>query len=557
MSVLDKKQASRYKKLAMVLTQYGFEDLIAASGLFNYLPVSYLEKHQALKQNLEHSTYERIRMVLEELGPTYIKFGQIFSNREDLLPKQLLEELTKLQDKVPARDSIDIRVLLEAEFEIDPNSYFQQIEEEPLAAASIAQVYRATLTNGEKVVFKVQRPDIKEVIEADIEIMKSLAKTLESYSATLQSFQPVNMVETFEESILEELDFTRELYNLERFAQNFEDEPYLHVPRAYKELSNRRIICMEYIEGIKISNVVALDGLGVDRKELAKVGVDLYLKQVLEFGFFHADPHPGNLFFLPDREQLCFIDFGMMGRILTSERELLEDLILYFVRKDTKKIISTVERIAIKCDIADRKKVEYELNKLLGEADSMKLQDIKLEEGIGKFKEILTENKVVLPHYLYMLMRALLIIDAIGLKLDPEYSLMSNVEPYITSIISRRFSPKRIFNKLVKRFEEIYDLVDNLPSDLKEILEKTKRGELKIKHEVHGLEEMRDTIQKASNRLVLAVIIAALSIGSSILVFANMPPKIYNVPFLGFVGFIISGLLSLRLAYSIFKSGKY
>lgn len=557
MSILEKKQASRYKKLAMVLTQYGFEDLLAASGLFQYLPTSYLEKHQALKSNLEHSTYERIRMVLEELGPTYVKFGQIFSNREDLLPKALLEELAKLQDKVPAKDTIDIKVLLETEFKINPNDYFLHIETEPLAAASMAQVYRGTLLNGEKVVFKVQRPDIKEIIEADIQIMKSLAKTLENYSTTLQSFQPVNMVETFEESILEELDFTRELANLERFATNFKNEPNLHVPYAYKELSNRRMICMEYIEGIKISNITKLDELGVDRKELAKIGVDLYLKQVIEFGFFHADPHPGNLFFLPEREQLCFIDFGMMGRILTSERELLEDLILYFVRKDTKKIIGTIEKIAIKCDIADRKKVEYEMTKLLGEADMMTLQDIKLDEGIGKFKEILTENKVILPHYLYMLMRALLIVDAIGLKLDPEYSLMSNVEPYITTIISRRFSPKRIFNKVVKRFEEVYDLVDNLPGDIKEILEKTKHGELKIKHEIHGLDDMRDTIQKASNRLVLAIIIAALSVGSSILVFANMPPKIYNVPFLGFIGFIISGVLSLRLAYSIFKSGKY
>ncbi len=557
MSILDKKEAGRYKKLAMVLTQYGFEDVISASGLYRYLPKSYLEKHQSLKQNLEHSTYERIRMVLEELGPTYVKFGQIFSNREDLLPKQLLNELSKLQDKVPVRDDIDVRVLLETEFKINVDDYFLQIETEPLAAASMAQVYRAVLKTGERVILKVQRPNIKEVIEADIVIMKSLAKTLENYSSTVQSFQPVNMVETFEESILEELDFTHELNNLERFAKNFENEPYLHVPKAYHSLSNRRIICMEYINGIKINNISALDDLGVDRKALAKIGVDLYLKQVLEFGFFHADPHPGNLFFLPDEEQICFIDFGMMGRILTSERELLEDLILYFVRKDTKKIISTIEKIAVKCEIADRKKVEYELNKLLGEADSMTLQDIKLDEGIGKFKEILTENRVVLPHYLYMLMRALLIIDAIGFKLDPEYSLMSNVEPYINTIISRRFSPKRIFNKIVKRFEEVYDLVDNLPSDIKEILEKTKRGELKIKHEINGLNEIQDTIQKASNRLVLAIIIAALSIGSSILVFADMPPKIYNVPFLGFLGFVISGLLGLRLAYSIFRSGKY
>jgi len=520
------------------------------------IPASYLKRHPDTDKNISMSKFERIRMVLEELGPSYVKLGQIFSNREDMLPPELIKELEKLQDHVPYLKNFDVQKTVAETLDIKVADHFNSIEATPLAAASLAQVHKAQLCTGEMVVLKIQRPNITDIIKADITIMKQLAGSLEKYSAQAKAFQPMQIVETFEKSILQELQFAKELEHMTRFAKNFEGNEAIHVPKVYPHLSNDSIICMEYIPGIKISEIDTLKGLNIDCKMVAKVGVDLYLEQVLEHGFFHADPHPGNLFVLPERDQLCFLDFGMMGTLHPTDKKLLSDLLLYFVRKDVKKIIPVLEEIAVKTAIPDYKKLEQDLYGLVQGISDTAIQNIKLGNTLTQFKHILYENYIVLPHHLYLLIRTLIIMEGVGLRLDPDFNITENLKPYVTQLTRKRFGLKRLFKKNLARLQDFSMLMDSLPEDINTILKKIKDGRLVVVHEHKGLKELQTALSKAANRLVLAIIIAALSIGSSILVIAKMPPLVNDVPLLGAIGFVLSAILGFLVVISIFRNNQ-
>ncbi|MBQ4914594.1 AarF/ABC1/UbiB kinase family protein [Maribacter sp. MMG018] len=551
------KEIKRYATVFNVLAKYGFEDVLVNSGIAKVIPKSYLGGHPDTKKNLSFSTYERIRMVLEELGPSYVKLGQVFSNREDMLPPELVKELEKLQDHAPNLKNFDVQKAIEAELNTDPSDCFLSIDPEPLAAASLAQVHRARLLTGEDVVLKIQRPNIEEVIESDLLIMKQVAKALEKHSAQAQAFQPVRIIDSFEQSIGEELQFLREMDNTEKFAHNFEGNDMIHVPKVYRQFSTNRLICMEYIDGIKVSETDQLRAANIDPSAVAKFGVDLYLEQILDHGFFHADPHPGNIFVLPDEAQICFLDFGMMGTVLPNDKEALGDLLLYFMRKDVKKIIHLLEKIAVKTDIPDQKKLEQDLYELVDGVSNTAIQNIKVGHILNRFKTVLYENKIILPHYMYMLIRGIIIIEGVGRRLDPEFNITANLEPYTSKVISRRFSLKRLFKKNLNRLQDINNLVDTLPDDINSILKKIKDGKLVVVHEHKGLKEFQDATSKSVNRLVFAVIIAALSIGSSILVMAQMPPLINGIPLLGAIGFVLSAILGFYIVISIFRNDQF
>ncbi len=551
------KELKRYTTLFNVLVKYGFEDVLVNSGISKAIPKKYLENHPDTKQNLSFSKYERLRMVLEELGPTYVKLGQIFSTREDMLPLELIIELEKLQDHVPKLENFDVHKTVEEELGIDKLGYFESIHTEPLAAASLAQVHRAQLINGDEVILKIQRPNIEEIIESDLLVMKQLAHSLEKYSSQAEAFQPLRIIESFERSIKEELQFSRELKNTVQFAKNFDGNEHIHIPDIYEELSNDKIICMEFIAGIKVSEIGLLKAANIDPRAVAKIGVDLYLEQILEHGFFHADPHPGNIFVLPESGQICFLDFGMMGRIMQKEKESLGDLLLYFINKDIKKIISLLEKIAIKTDIPDYKKLEQDLYMLVEGISNTAIQNIKLGTTLTQFKTILYENKIIMPHYLYLLIRGIVIIEGVGLKLDPEFNITANLKPYTAKLARKRFSLKYLFKKNLNRIKAINELADTLPDDINIILKKIKEGKLEVIHEHKGLKEFQLATSKAVNRLVFAVIIAALSIGSSLLVMAKMPPLVNGVPLLGAIGFVLSALLGFYIVISIFRNDQF
>ena len=539
------EKIKRIKKLSDVLMKYGFEEILSRSELEKRLPKRIVGRNREKIKDIKSRTiYERVRMALEEMGPAYVKFGQMLSNRNDILPEEMISELQKLQDKVEIQE-VDIRKKLAEELNIIPEEYFQSIDEEPMASASIGQVFRAVLKNGEKVVLKVRRDNIDNVVETDLIIMKDMAKFLEKYDVNAKNINLLYIVETFENMLKKELSLTNERKNMERFENNFKGNEHLHVPVVYKELSNNRILCMEFIEGIKITDKEKIEKTGFNPKEIASLGLELYIKQVMKYGFFHADPHPGNIFLGKDGK-LIFIDFGAMGTLYPYEIELLEELTLNFLQKDVKKMIATIKELALGYNISDEKRLERGFYDILSMVDGTSLEEINLVEIMERVKTLLSQNQVLLSEDVYLLVKGIGQIEGIGRHLNPQLNIMQEIGKNAQEIMVKRMSPKYILEKGMGKVGEFSENWLTLPSDLKRLLEKIQNNELKHRHELVGFENF----QKITERLVMGLVVSSLIIGSSILVLANMPPHINGISVLGILGFVISGILGANMIMS-------
>ncbi|WP_369712707.1 ABC1 kinase family protein [Leptotrichia sp. HSP-342] len=542
------QKTKRLVKLSSVIAQYGFDELFKRGDLEKYIPRNIKRKYSDKIDEINACTfYERIRMAIEEMGPVYVKFGQMLSNRKDILPEEMLLQLQKLQDNVEIEE-VDVRKKMNLELGIEVDDYFSEIEEEPMASASIGQVFRGKLKNGEKVVVKIQRENIKPVIEADLEIMKNLAKALENYYEEMKKMNIADVVESFEKMLNEELSLSNELRNIERFANNFKGDERIHVPIVYKHLSNNHILTMEMIEGFKITDKEKIVEIGKKPEEVARTGLDLYLVQFLKHGFFHADPHPGNIF-IKENGQIVFIDFGAMGRLYPNERELLINVIIYSLKKDVKKMIEIIRKLAIKFEVADERKFERELYGLIEMVDGNSLESIDIVTIFEKARKIFSDNQILLSEDIYLLIKGIGQIEGIGRHLDPSLNITGIMRPYMDKIARERMNPVNIFKKGTEKLETFSDNWLTLPTDLKNILEKIQKNELKHKHEIIGFEKF----QKTFEQLVLAIIISSIFVGSSILALANIPPKIFGISGLGLLGFVIAGIMGVNL---FFKSKK-
>ena len=541
MEIISQK-TKRVMKLSGVIAKYGFDELFKRGELEKYIPKNVKRKYsEKIEEINSYTFYERIRMAIEEMGPVHIKFGQMLSNRKDILPEEFIIELQKLQDNVEV-EKIDVRKKLDLELGIDVNDYFSEIEENPMASASIGQVFRAKLKTGEKVVIKIQRENIRPVVEADLGIMKNLAKTLEKYYDDLKRMNISEIVESFEKMLNEELSLNNELNNMLRFANNFKNDSRIHVPVVYKTLSNDRILTMEMIEGFKITDAENIIKIGIETKKVARTGLGLYLTQFLKHGFFHADPHPGNIF-IKENGQIVFIDFGAMGRLYPNEQELLINLIIYSLKKDVKKMIETIRELAVKFEVADERKFERELYGLIELVDENSLENIDVVTIFEKARKIFSNNQILLSEDIYLLVKGIGQIEGIGRHLDPTLNITKVMRPYMNKITKERMNPINIFKKGISKIETFSDNWLTLPTDMKILLEKIQNNELKHKHEIIGF----DKFQKAFERLILAIIISSLFVGSSILALANIPPKIFGISGLGLLGFFISGIMGINL----------
>jgi ubiquinone biosynthesis protein len=550
---LDKniRKLTRTTKVLSVLTKYGFDEIFSRSYIRKIIPETILEKNKKTKEALSLTVYQRIRMALEELGPSYIKFGQMFSSRDDMLPAELITELQKLQDEVPA-EVINVREKIANELNIEPEEYFIEIEEKPLAAGSLSQVFKAILKTGEKVILKIKRDNIREIIESDLLMMKYLVKQLENYNAEVRKLNLIEVLKTFEKSIHSELSLLNESGNIERFGKNFANAGNICVPKIYRELSNNNMLCMDFMDGIKVTDIEKLKQNGIELKTVARQVMDLYLTQVLDHGFFHADPHAGNIVVLHDG-RLAFIDFGTMVSLMPSDKENLEDLILFLIRKKPEKFVSTIKKIAVDYSVQNEDKLKRGVYELIEMISSSSLKNINVGTAINQLKALLQENDVTLPEYLYLLMKGILLLECIVRKLDPEINLTEILKPYTEEIIKNRLS---LTNLAAKGFENVKSLAESInafPEETLELIRKINHNELKITHEISGMQEMKAAIMTTSDRLVVAVIIAALSIGSAILVMADIAPRIYGIPVLGFLGFLVSAILGISITISMLR----
>jgi len=550
------RHVNRYRQIASVLLKHGFGDLVTTVGLHRRLGLGKRPAEGTEPvQSAPLTRWERIRMALEELGPSFVKMGQLAGTRPDMVPQELCVELEKLQDEVPSFPFAQVRQIVEAELGDSIESLFSEFNETPVASASVAQVHRAVLPDGEVVVVKIQRPEIRRTIEVDLEIMLDLARLMERHLHGLEAVNPAGIVEEFARTIRKELDFGIEAGHMERFARNFQSNETIYVPKVFRRLSSQKVLAMEFIEGPKVSNIQSLKEGGFDLELIAGRGADLILEQIFEHGFFHADPHPGNILILPDNV-ICLLDYGMMGTITDRYRERLGDLVIGIVRHDAKQITEAVLNLsandnpdvaeALRADIAD----------FIEQHFYRPLKDIHMGSLMAQLIQVLVRHGLRIVPSFYLLTKALATVEGNGRKLSPEFDMVKHAEPFTRKIMAERFSPVRLAKDMYLAGVDLGGLLRDLPADIKEIIAQIKRGRIRLQFEHRGLEPMLRSHDRVSNRIAFAIVLAALVIGSSLIVLSGIPPKWYDIPIVGIAGFLAAGAMGFWLLVSILRHGK-
>ena len=546
----------RYRQILQVLFKYGFGELMDSLKIEQIWEAGLRKISRKRREAVDTLTGpERFRLALEELGPTFVKLGQVLSTRPDLIPLTFIEELTKLQDEVPPFPYSEVREIIQAETGKFPEELFESFDEKPLAAASIGQVHRARLKNGSDVVVKVQRPRIKKTIEIDLEIMLHLAGLMERHLEELQVIQPSRIVEEFARTLEEEIDYTVELSHIERFAKQFEKDDTIRVPRVYRDLSTERILTMENIHGIKGSDLEALKRGGYDLPLLAERGADLIMKQIFVHGFFHGDPHPGNIFFLPENI-ICYVDFGMMGRIGRSEREDFADMLMAVVQRNDKKMVEAMLKLTEYDIEPDREKLELQMGNFIDRYLYLPLKDLRLGRLLQQLLELVTENRLTIKANFFLMMKALSQVESLGVELNPDFEIITRAKPFVQRVQMARLNPKRIAEELFESGSELVSLLKDIPGEVRSILEQTRNGKLKIIFQHRGLDRILTTLDRSSNRVAFAIVLAALIIGSSLIVLSGVPPTWFDIPIIGLVGFLVAGMMGFWLLITIIRHGR-
>lgn len=502
------RNLGRYREILTILFKYGFGELIDTLKIEQYLEISLQMLFKKQPKNLEKlSRPERIRLVFEELGPTFIKFGQILSTRPDLIPYEYAKELEKLQDDVPPFEYNEVRRIIWEDFGQSVDSIFQSFEEKPMAAASIGQVHRAKLESGEEVVVKVQRPNIRKIIEVDLEIMLHLGYLMERHLEEFEIQHPTRLVSIFARTIEKEINYKIEAANIEHFGRQFLDNPTIYIPKVYHDLTTNRVITMEYVKGVKASEIVTLREEGYDLVEIADRGASLLMDQFFVQGFFHADPHPGNILILPENV-ICYVDFGMMGRINRRERHDFADLIMYIVRRNEKKVVDVILKLVEVHGTVNRSELESDVSELIDSYLGLPLKHLEIGPIMQQLLELVSRHKLCLKPNLYLVVKSAATVEGLGRVLNPDFEIVAHAEPFIKKLQLERYHPQNIAGDLLESGAEMFELLKEIPGELREILRLTRQGRIKIEFEHRGLESLLTHLDRTSNRIAFAIVIA-------------------------------------------------
>ncbi|MFO7766954.1 MAG: AarF/UbiB family protein [Pelovirga sp.] len=551
------RSLKRYRQVLAVLFKYGFGHIVEQLNIDYYIQlgkraVSFGSTSKEL-QRLPFGA--RFRLALEDLGPTFIKLGQLLSTRPDLVPADIIDELKKLQDHLPAVAIDDIRAQIHVELGHPVEELFHSFELTPLATASIAQVHRATLQDGTEVVCKVRRPGVETVIATDVDIMMGLAYLANKHLPGADTYDPIGIVKEFRRSIQRELDFRREGRTIDRFRTNFEEDETVYIPAVYWDYTDHTVLTMEYVSGIKISNLEELELAGHDLKLIAQRGADCFLKQVFQYGLFHADPHPGNLYIL-ENDVICIFDFGMVGRLDNELKVHLTELLLAVLRRDADQIITQLLYSGDLSDESNRKNLRHDLNEFIDEYYDTLLQDIKVGKLLFDFIQILAHYQIKFPSNLMLLSRSLIVMEGLGRQLDPHFNMVERLQPFAEQIIKERYSTSNIVKDAVGTVREYHALGKSLPKDIKEFVNRVNRNQFKVDLEHRGLERLITDLEKSTNRISFSMVIAALIIGSSVVMQVDKGPTLMGFPIIGLFGYSVAGFLGFGLAIAILRSGR-
>lgn len=549
------KNIQRMRHIVAVLIKHGFYSVVERMNLHRILPLSKRLRKRAVEE-AELSLPERIRLVFEELGPTFIKLGQLLSTRPDIFSEEYIEEFRKFQDKVPQFSFDKAIQQIEGEFKRKVDELFLEIEKEPIAAASIAQVHRAVLLDGSEVVVKVQRPGIEKTIDTDISIMYTLANLLLKYFPELAILGPVAIVDEFSRTIRKEMNFTLEASNTMKFRNMFKDNPHVYIPDVYWEFTSKRVLTLERIKGIKIDNVDKLKNEGIDPARIAHILGETFLRMVMVEGFFHGDFHAGNIFVLGP-EEIALVDFGITGRITDELKESLATMFIGLATQDYDTLVDEYARMGLLPDGIDLVEFKRDYRDLMEPFFVKPFEHTSLGELLMGYIRVSFRYGIRHPKELLLLNKCTIEIEGIGRVLDPKVDLLREAQPYAKEFIKERYRPAKVMGEVVNDIKEINALVKEAPSQLRQIMKKMINDKFTIDFVHVGLENFYSEIDRSSNRISFAVIIAAVIIGSSMIIQSGVGPMFMGYPIIGIIGFAFAGILGLSLAISILRSGRF
>ncbi|MCK4592102.1 AarF/ABC1/UbiB kinase family protein [Candidatus Parcubacteria bacterium] len=551
------KNLKRTREILKVVTKYGlgyFLDFSRTEGGLNLKKKIFPEKVIKLEKIQRLTLPQRTRLACEELGPTFIKLGQILSVRPDLIPYEFTKEFSKLQDEVLPFSFEEVEEQFERELGKSINELFIEFDKRPVAAASLSQVHKAKLISGETVAVKIQRPNVRKVIETDISILFSLVKFAEKRFINGRLFQPVEIIREFSQSVEKELDFINEGHNIEKFRTNFRESETVHIPKVYWKSTTKKILTMEFIEGVKISKVINLKDSNFDKKIISDRGIDMILKQILVDGFFHGDPHPGNIFIMKDNI-IAPIDFGMVGRIEENTMINMADFLIAAISNDADKVVRVLENMDIVDSEMDLKKIRVEIGYFMDKYYNVSLKQLEMGRIIEEIMKIMIQHQIKVPSDLVLLTKALVTIEGIGRELDPDFNMVARAKPFANELIKRKYSLGNLLKVSGKFTEELFNSMKTFPNEFSYLIRNLRKGKLTISFQHKGLEKLILEIDRASNRLSFSMIISALIIGSSFIILSDKGPFIFDYPALGIFGYLIAAVLGLWLVISIIRRG--
>ena len=548
----------RLQEITAVFIRHGLGDTVRRIGIANVLERAGRILHWSEgAASLRLEPAERMRLAFEELGPTFIKLGQVLATRVDLLPPHWIAEFEKLHSEVPPVPFEELLPALERALGRSPFEVFCDLETGARGSASIAQVHRARLSDGTPVVLKARRPGIRAKIDADLRILGHIAELVESEMPDMRRYRPVEIAAEFSRSLERELDFTIEARHVERFAANFAGDPYIVIPKVYPEWTSETLLVQQHVEGIPGTDHAAVDAAGLDKKVLMARGAECVLKMILIDGFFHADPHPGNVFYLPGN-RIVMIDYGMVGRLSAQRRRQVVDLLAGLARLEEEPMLEVLIDWAGDAQV-DEAKLVSDVNELVFDYELMPLKDIRIGALIRQFAAIVRHHSIVLPSDLTLMFKALITLEGLGRQYDPEFHISQHLTPWLRRALRQRYHPAEIVRRGRGAVAEFLGVMGSVPRDLARLLREARRGKMRVDFDLKRLDTFGRQLDRTLDRATVGILTASLVIGSSIVLTVRDSPSVFGIPVLpvlGLFGYVLAFLNSVWIIYGIWRSGK-
>jgi ubiquinone biosynthesis protein len=548
----------RLHQISSVLIRHGLGGFVQRIGIAGMLErAGQMLRFGEATETVRLEPAQRIRIALEELGPTFIKLGQVMATRVDLFPASWIAEFEKLHAEVPAVPFEELLPDLERALGRSPFEVFRDLETKAHGSASIAQVHRAKLQDGTPIVLKIRRPGVRAKLDADLRILRQVAELIESEIPEARRYQPAEIAAQFTRSLEREADFATETRNIQRFAKNFEGDPDIIIPNVYPEYTSETLLVQQHVEGIPATDPAAVQAAGLDRKALAARGAEAFLRMILVDGFFHADPHPGNVFYLAGN-RMVIIDFGMVGRLSPQRRKQVIDLLMGVARMEEAPMIEVLLDWAGEAYVDDVK-LAADVNQFVFDYEGVPLKDIRVGAVIRQFAAIVREHSIVLPADLSMMFKTLITLEGLARQYDPEFHIIDHLEPLLRRTLRERYEPAEVVKRGTSAITDFFGLVSSVPRDVARLLREARRGKTRIDLDLKRLDTFGRQLDRTLDRVTIGIMTASLVIGSAIVMTVDGGPKLFGIPvltMLGFIGYLIAFLNSVWILYGMWRSGK-